>query len=361
MMSDTVSRLAIIGSSILLVFSMAGQVVLLPLFIDSFDRDNHHANPFFVLIFSSFSFALMFCAMAVYRTYKYNSPFFAPGKIHYRFLQIGILNALNGLLVVNASPGKRTPADLQAILAQSALPFTFLLSKLIKSEKLKSNQLYGVSIVCLGIFLSLIPVFVSLGNGEIGNFTLTNLLWCIIFLLGNLPAAACNVYQDKLLKDEPVEVIQTLAWSSIYQFLMMLSMFWLNFLPWFGTAGSYTEWTNEMSFSFNCFFSQCTNSWYLGSLFISAYILTYITSGILLKYMSANYTILLNSLSMPCAVTFWILFPQLNDMTISSLSITMDYISLFIVIAGIIYYVRDKNNSEVPYQAISEEKLIITP
>lgn len=348
----------LIITSILYVISFAGQAISLPLFTDSFKHGNHHANPYFVLLFSSFAFYTMFTTIALYRKCKYNSNFFGTKQQQYNFFIVGLFNALFGILVVNSSPNKRTPADLQAILAQSIVPYTFLLSYLLKKEVLETAERIGAVIVCLGILISLIPIFVSISH--IGKFSYTNLIWCFIFLIGMFPAAACNVYQDKVLKkyEESVEVIQLLSWSSLYQLIIMLLTFWLNFTPLFGTSDNYSDWKTDFLYSFDCYFRYCPTSWYAGLIFIGMYIGTYVTGGILLKYASANFTTLLSSISVPCAVTFWILFPSLTDHSINTLTIVMNYVAVVIIVFGVWKYTTGQKNK--PLDAEIDHRYIIT-
>lgn len=334
----------IIISSIMNIISLAGQGVTLPLFVDSFDNGDHHANPYFVLLFASFSFTIFFLMLATYRSCRYKSPLMGSFQIHKEFIKIGILNAINGILIVYSSPANRTPVDIQNILVQSVLPYTFISSYFVKSERPTRVHIFGVSIVAFGILISLVPVFLSLGN--IGQFTYYNIIWSTIFLLGNLPAALCNVYQDRTLKlyKNYIEIIQLLAWSSLYQLFVMMVVFWTGYLPGFGFSNSLSQFISEMSYSFSCYFGKCASTGFIGLIFISFYIITYITTGILVKYKSANFTTLLSSISVSFAITFWLVFPKLNNRTISLLEIISDYLSAIIVCIGIWIYTREKDN-----------------
>ena len=132
-------------------FAVAGQVgqnVSLPLWVDSTNKpagpnEGHHANgtisngttaarpsvdSYFVLTFASLSFVVIFGFLLVLIR------IFAPHKIgetERKFPQlllflIGMFDALNGVLVVFASSGKRTAPYLQAILGNFSIPLTLL-------------------------------------------------------------------------------------------------------------------------------------------------------------------------------------------------------------------------------------------
>ena len=58
-------------------------------------------------------------------------------------------------LVVFSSPGNRVPPDIQAILLQSSIPFTLLLSVFILKKRYKPLQIVGGVVVMGGIFLSM--------------------------------------------------------------------------------------------------------------------------------------------------------------------------------------------------------------
>ena len=58
-------------------------------------------------------------------------------------------------LVVFSSPGTRVPPDIQAILLQSSIPFTLLLSVFILKKRYKPLQIVGGVVVMGGIFLSM--------------------------------------------------------------------------------------------------------------------------------------------------------------------------------------------------------------
>ena len=109
------------------VLSGLGQAAGLPLFVDGV----HKAGPYFVLIFASAVFAVIFAAICV--------PLYFAGRIgkrewsypQWQLAAIGVFDAFNGILTVYASPQSRTPGFLQAILGNVAIPITFLLTFIV--------------------------------------------------------------------------------------------------------------------------------------------------------------------------------------------------------------------------------------
>src|SRR5438034_3189141 len=62
--------------SIVNAMAQAGQGVTIPLFIDSFKSSDasQKMNPYFVLLYGSFMFVVIFGVMVVYRRLRYGSP-----------------------------------------------------------------------------------------------------------------------------------------------------------------------------------------------------------------------------------------------------------------------------------------------
>ena len=101
--------------------------------VDSNSNCTHHVegnytmDPYFVLSFSSFTFFVLFGVLTII------SAALNPGNFRnslrfpqWQFMVFGFLNAINGLLVVYASPDNRTAPFLQAILGNVIIPCTML-------------------------------------------------------------------------------------------------------------------------------------------------------------------------------------------------------------------------------------------
>lgn len=114
----------------LAVAGQVGQNVSLPLWVDSTNGNisGPTVDTYFVLSFASLSFVIIFgLGTLIIRI-------FSPGELgetekrfpHRLLFLVGLCDALNGLLVVFASKGSRTPPYLQAILGNFLIPLTVL-------------------------------------------------------------------------------------------------------------------------------------------------------------------------------------------------------------------------------------------
>ena len=113
-----------------LLSAEVGHKVVLPLWVDSANGTVTGAtmNPYFALSFSSIAFFILFGLGTMFIR------IFWPGDIgetEKRFpclllFLVGSCDALNGVLIVFASKGSRTPPYLQAILGNFLIPLTVL-------------------------------------------------------------------------------------------------------------------------------------------------------------------------------------------------------------------------------------------
>jgi len=342
----------IIGFSVLNLLAQSAQVVIMPLFIKSFKNGDStkKINPYSVVFICSLFFAIFFMSLHLYQVFKNNVNFWINKRVQFYFWLIGTANAFNGLFTVYSSPDTRTPADIQGILCQFSVPFTFLVSYYIRHTRLIPNQMKGAIIVGLGIIVSFVPMIKSLINGE-DEFRIANLWWSLLFIFGLLAGSLMNVVEDHTFKkfaDEENLIIskgQMLAWMNFYQVIMVISCFWADIIPGFGVTHSIHEWAHKLRYGFECIII-CKITWLYIILFSSAYIVTYISGAYILRLVTANYNTMWNALVAPLSVTFWVSFPSLNSMKMTPLAIVMDYISVVVIGIGIYWYV--KQNEDPP-------------
>lgn len=112
------------------VAGQVGQNVSLPLWVDSTNGNTSGptVDSYFVLSFASLSFVVIFGVGTL--IIRLVSPG-AIGETEKRFphrlmFLVGLFDALNGVLVVFASKGSRTPPYLQAILGNFMIPLTII-------------------------------------------------------------------------------------------------------------------------------------------------------------------------------------------------------------------------------------------
>ena len=114
----------------LAVTGQVGQNVSLPLWVDSTNANTSGptVDSYFVLSFASLSFVIIFgLGTLLIRIMSPQELGETEKRFPHRLLfLVGFCDALNGLLVVFASKGSRTPPYLQAILGNFIIPLTVL-------------------------------------------------------------------------------------------------------------------------------------------------------------------------------------------------------------------------------------------
>ena len=114
----------------LAVTGQVGQNVSLPLWVDSTNGNGSGptVDSYFVLSFASLSFVVIFgLGTLLTRIFRPQDLGETEERFPHRLLfLVGLFDALNGLLVVFASKGSRTPPYLQAILGNFLIPLTVL-------------------------------------------------------------------------------------------------------------------------------------------------------------------------------------------------------------------------------------------
>jgi len=327
----------IVITTVLMIIGQSSQTILLPLFTDSFKKINSTINPYFVLLICSISYTLFFLVIQLVK-----QKMKIEAQYHKWIILIALFSALDDTMLTYSSPPQRTPVDIQGILIQFTVPFTFFLSRIVTKEQLSGRKLFGAVIICIGIITSLIPIIYSLCIGN-HKFEINNIIWIGIFIISTVSSVFTNVLQDKTLKlnNNRLKITQLLMWMSFYQLLYVVIFALFDLVPNFGNSDSFYDLLIEISNGFKCMFKQCPTTFLYGSLFILMYILTFYSTGTLLKYVSANYNIIMSTFVAPITVTFWLIFP-FNKKDITNLTIICDYISIVIICIGIYFFVTNK-------------------
>eukprot|EP01028_Stygiella_incarcerata_P005048 TRINITY_DN2174_c0_g3_i1.p1 TRINITY_DN2174_c0_g3~~TRINITY_DN2174_c0_g3_i1.p1 ORF type:complete len:225 (-),score=46.78 TRINITY_DN2174_c0_g3_i1:198-797(-) len=176
-----------------------------------------------------------------------------------------------------------------------------------------------------------------------------------------------NAYEDKIFKDhepkssvkwvdvedslmsvasdssdheekEGIQMDILLAWSSLYQWLTICALFFVDFIPGFGTTGNPSEWFAAFCDGFTCFCGGCKYTWIIGMTFILGYTVTYLTGAYILKFFTVNFLMILSTLVTPLSVTFWVIFPGLRNQPLGGMQIASAYVACFFIAIGIITY-----------------------
>jgi len=267
---------------------------------------------------------------------------------------VGVLDAINGFMIIYASPSDRTPPVLQPVLGNTAIIWSILLSKyhvsnLRKRAYCNSWVIMAIVLVMGGVAMMVVPVIIAHGLDDLGG--LNQVGWITVFIVGVIPGAWYNVMQQRALdhmskkreekgvtgnyffnedhsRDDSVPLIDdklmiklesyygqldiwfVLSISCIIQLGFVFLCFWVNFIPWFGFGLNL-----HLFDTIKCYFGmfeECHNTWWIGLIFLSSYLLSYFTS-IVINETSANYNEFIGSLIAPLSVAFWYIFPSVVE------------------------------------------------
>ena len=228
-------------------------------------------GPNFVLFFTSYWFTIVYFLCVLVG--KLFNPSF-PLRLSCSQKQValmGLLNAVNGLLIVYSSTTDRTPAFLQSILSSSVIPFTVVLRPLVLRKSVSGSRLVCAFAVLVGLIICMEPSLFGLGNssGSSKNRTATTLYWPIVFCAGFIPLALMNVLGERQVKknnknpaqtienlNEEVYSVVFLAWLHLYNFVFLAALFWTTFIPQFGIDNSWADFSNHMVSGYHCHFGQ---------------------------------------------------------------------------------------------------------
>lgn len=359
-----------ITMSVLNVLFASGQSIGLALFLGSF---NGLTGVYFVLFFCSFSFTIIFTILALWFGYKKQ---ITQSMLSLRWIKymviVGVFDAANGFLIVFSSHGSRVPPALSSILIQSIIPFTFIFSKILLPKKYRLLHLLSVGLVLAGVVFSLVPTFKRMHDGTASTVLKDGWYWPFIFIIGCLPAALMNIFQEQLQikytqqareNQEHItrfSVMYFQAVESTFQFGTIALCFGLDLVPDFGTSKDISSFWTAFSNGFKCFFNdssvaggRCGYAGATGSLFILSYLGTYITSTFLTDHVSANWLSILSAISPLIATSFWFIFPAVNtwagvgDMDAWDIGFSLG--ALPIILIGMYIYRRggtDRTNEE---------------
>lgn len=320
-----------VACAILSVIGQVGQNVSLPLWLAA-SQSNTSSNtsgsestdsmgPYFVLSFSSLAFVIVFGFATVISFALF------PKKVtkeelvfpQWQLFLVGLFDALNGVFVVYASPPVRTAPFLQAILGNFLIPLTIGFRLLIIRKRPTLLKLICAGAVLLGLIVSLIPIMHGDNSDPqdkqawLEQPVAARVLWPLCFMFGFVPAALMNVFQEKGLKDtRRVNLLYYLFWINLHQLWVTALLFWVDIVPQFGTSDGIQQFGRSYWFAVKCFFggAGCDYSAGVrGTIFISMYVLTYVSQGLLIRYAEgATFLAIVQSVVSPLGALFWSLF-----------------------------------------------------
>lgn len=259
----SLSSIAILLYAFVVVTGQVTQYVTLPMWIDSTKNVTSSLNQsikwtptmdsYFVLSFASTVFVTVFGSVLVLNTFVFKQySIYNTDWSHRRFfLTVGFFQGLAAVFIVFSSSGKRTPPYLQAILGNFSIPITLLLRFLFLKKVPTRRKFLSAVAVVVGLFISLIPTFSSRidprAARHLGGATGSGrVLWPLAFMFGFGISAISYVMEEKAVKlranDETrAGLVSFLFWTSLAQFLVLLPLFWVDFIPGFGQTKNFHE------------------------------------------------------------------------------------------------------------------------
>ncbi|KAN0008686.1 hypothetical protein ACTFIU_009413 [Dictyostelium citrinum] len=138
----------------------------------------------------------------------------------YKFVIMGLLDAINGFFVVIG--GVSTSGPLQQLLNQAIIPFTMVASFIFLKERYSLIQLGGATVILGGVVVALIP---SLTGGSSGG---NILFYNFFYLISVIPGALSNVYKDIAFQATDMDVWYLQFWDCLYQSLFGSILFPVN-------------------------------------------------------------------------------------------------------------------------------------
>ena len=221
----------------------------------------------------------------------------------------GFCNSLNGILIVYASPAKRTPPLIQAVLQNCGVLFSVPFSKVVLGDTKRyaaGEPLRAAAVVVASVAAALSPTIydIAMGNGSSDDtsFGSETIAWVAIYIAGLAPCALTNVLQQLyflrtgMLKENTSVhatrrgTLRALFFANLMQPITYALLWWVDVLPWFGSTADAGDFYQNTLTAMACSVGLSPDSdgcpaatawWAFG--FMAAYILAYVGSASLNK------------------------------------------------------------------------------
>lgn len=287
----------------------------------------------------------------------------------------GSTGSISSLLLMYASNPDRTPAVFQSIIPGVAVIPTAVLSFFLLKKQVKYNTYLIVSsILCQIGSVVILAIFVP------SSWSITSIIWTIVYLFATILRCVQNIMQEKyLIESISQQVILTSATTSdfqdlitetddennvdlkrsssrltqpdskklnmtkitmifycrIVQFIVTLAFSWIDLF-----AG-YSDNIGQNFIDSSKMFAHQYIAFLLFEGFIVSYLATYVFS-VYTNEISTNYTIITSALTNPVLTIFFIIFPKLN--TGITFPIYASIISVTLGVIGVILWIKGENN-----------------
>ena len=321
--------------------------------------------PYFILLCVSFAFVpIFFSGVFCIERYAKIAPAARAWSYKKAFMLIGLLNGLNGVMIIFSNPHVAGVA--QSTLSQAVIPLTLGLSVLILRSSFSKMMWLGAFVILCGVGVELSPSFIlplqstpaqprstpfaaATATAAAGDEP-TNQWWSVVFALGQLPAALCSIYQEQAFtRGVRINVVYMMAWSSLAQFVSLCIAAPLDFIPGFGNSGTFDGFLLSFRNASLCVANdwpdhpECGTAGVLLACCIVTMLLTNIFQALLVKHSSASLSVLVLTLITP-ASTFCFTFPALMGENHTEKMSSKQWVALVVLMAGVgVYRYADVN------------------
>lgn len=330
-----------------IIVGQTGTLVSLPLFSDVVH--NGGGSAYFVVWFGSLSFAVVWglVTLCMWCTKQIGQSELQTLSIAGQrcLLQLGLADALGGMMIVFASPSSRTPPYLQAILGNFTIPMTIIARKWILNKFPSLTGMASASLVLIGLFISLIPTISDWDGPDVQ--TLHGIFWPCWFMAGFIPTAIMSVLEERALQhdQEQVNALWILFWLNMWQLIFVSGLFWLDFVPAYGMSGGLVDCMKHMHDGLLCVIpgDRCGQDGFKWAVvFCLCYMLNDAASAMLLRYSEgATWQVIVSTLVSPLGVFWWTLFkekPTLHWQPEWANTTTFALLGILLMLPGIFMY-----------------------
>ncbi|XP_022100923.1 uncharacterized protein LOC110984752 [Acanthaster planci] len=338
--------------TVLTILTNLMMFVTLPLLNNTVNKYNDYYP---VLLYSSIWFQPFFFGLVFLNKYINPLAETKSSVSHKVMALLGLLNSINGVLVVYGADPRRTSGSLQALLSTASIPFTVIFRFILLRKGVGRGRLVCTGIVLIGLFIALEPEIFNIGGPTepvAGAVTgVMKVIWPIIFLLGFLPLGILNVLIERELKKDQTESLVFLAWVQLYNGLFIALLFWTDFIPSFGAAENINEFGRNMLYALKCMYfadSTCMTAAAAYFVFIISYCLANLMVFLLVKYAEgAIWLVLVQALVTPLGSLFFTLFSvaappgqhgKFHWAPNFDLAVAFRFVGLFILVPTVIFY-----------------------
>lgn len=154
--------------------------------------------------------------------------------------------------------------------------------------------------------------------------------------------------------------------ESMYQFLFFVLFFWVDLVPTLGTSSNVDQWASKFRGGFHCFFNsdeagdRCRFNSGLGILFMGGYAMSYLFTGLVTHYASANLVALANALPTLLINLFFFAWPAANEWSggdpISNETMLYNIGGILFIFVGLLVWNRYRSETENKVRQLDDEE-----